>query len=1039
MRSRNERYRIKIKVLIFIVLIFIPITMMCYIISDLSSVDLTRYDTLRTTQQDINIFTPENKTYTKPMNSYYPGTHGFENDKVGDVPYNWIDSSGDNCYVKVNDSLAGHTHVLDCYDNSNSNISSIETTFSNQSYGTIEFWVRTDDATSYTDIDFLLNGTQVFTLIIENDQFNHYNGSAMNYIANATDNLWYHIRIDFECTTGSWGGLSQYQYKVYINDVDYGVINFWRNRANINKILIKTHYGNSGYHSYFDAFGFSWDYFYHIGDNAKEGLLLSFDNNTSYDWISYSFDQTTKRVIFGNITIAFPENGVHTIQIIGEDAGTMIVSDIRHFTVNINSYIKIINPQNQTYYNPMHGYYPATFGFENDDSGKSPANWTESTGSNCSVQVIDSFDCHNSVIDCYDNSGSNIYSIKETFDPQFNGSIEFWVSTNDTTYYTNVDFTQSGSPQFNFIIEKEKFRFYNGAWVSFEDAYDNIWYHVRIDFECTTGGYMGLSQYQYKIYINGIDYGVIGYWYNGTHIDGIVLKSHFGNIGYHSYFDAFGYSWDPNYNVGDNKNEGLLLSFKTDIAFDWLEYSLNGNMNRTILGNVTLVFPVDGVYRIQVFGVDWQGSKVYSTIRYFTININPMIEIKTPKNQTYFGPMNSYYPATFGFENDNNGDFPSHWIDTSGVNCTVKVIDFLGGHNHVIDCYDNSGTNIYYITNEFKARQNGTIEFWIRTTNSALYTDIDFRKASITLFNIIIDEGKFRYYDGSWHDIENANDNIWYRIRIDFDCTTGGYEGLSQYQSRVFINNINYGTLDFWHDDIYIDEILIKSRHGDTSYHSYFDAFGYSWDPNYNLGDNWKEGLNLGFNSNIGLEWVSYSLDGMSNKPILGNTTIVMPEDGLHTIQVVGIDMQGITFYSNLIYFSVSQYPIIIINSPSQFEVYGKNTPSFNITILGQSLDTFWYTLDAGITNLTFNELTGNIDQDEWKKKENGMVTITFYVNNTQGFVTVAELIVIKCISGKTSRAIPGFNLFLIISLFSIISMKIITNVLMRKPRNDLN
>ena len=30
---------------------------------------------------------------------------------------------------------------------------------------------------------------------------------------------------------------------------------------------------------------------------------------------------------------------------------------------------------------------------------------------------------------------------------------------------------------------------------------------------------------------------------------------------YYSYFDALSLSWDPNYNIGDNLNEGLLLSF----------------------------------------------------------------------------------------------------------------------------------------------------------------------------------------------------------------------------------------------------------------------------------------------------------------------------------------------------------------------------------------------------------------------------------------------------------------------------------------------
>jgi len=638
MKTRNSRYRSNFLILMILGLMLILPTIIYFVASDISPNRLIIFNKLRPSQQDINIITPENKTYIGPMSGYYPGTYGFENDNIGNVPSNWSDNSGSDCSVQVIDSLDGHNQVLDCYDNSDSNISAIENNFSNQSYGTIEFWIRTTNSTAYTDIDFLIEGTQVFTFIIQLDKFNYWNGSAMNYIADAYDNLWQHIRIDFECTTGGYQALSQYQCKVYINDVDYGVIKFWRNRTHINRILIKSHYVNTGYHSYFDAFGFSWDSNYNIGDNKEEGLLLSFTPDV-LDWIKYSFDRKTNITILGNTTIPIPKSGLHSIQIFGNDAGTLIYSDIRYFTIRINPFIKIITPQNQTYLNPMSGYYPGTFGFENDNIGDSPYTWEDLSGNDCSSQVIGSLDGHNHVLDCYDNSNLAISAIDNNFSNQSYGTIEFWIRTTNTTAYTDIDFLIEGTQVFTFIIENDQFNYWNGSTMNYiADAYDNLWQHIRIDFDCTTGGYQALSQYQYKVYINDVDYGVINFWRNRTHINRILIKSHYGNTGYHSYFDAFGFSWDPNYNIGDNKEEGLLLSFISNTNFKWIGYSLDGMVDKPILGNTTINMLEDGIHSIRVVGIFVFGNLYYSTKRYFSIDSNsPIIEINSPNLNDFYG------------------------------------------------------------------------------------------------------------------------------------------------------------------------------------------------------------------------------------------------------------------------------------------------------------------------------------------------------------------------------------------------------------------
>jgi len=88
--------------------------------------------------------------------------------------------------------------------------------------------------------------------------------------------------------------------------------------------------------------------------------------------------------------------------------------------------------------------------------------------------------------------------------------------------------------------------------------------------------------------------------------------------------------------------------------------------------------------------------------------------------------------------------------------------------------------------------------------------------------------------------------------------------------------------------------------------------------------------------------------------------------------------------------------PVITINNPNQNDAFGVTAPDFDISIIEPNLDTTWYTLDGGTTNITFSGLTGTINQTEWNKKGNGTVTIGFYANDTGGLESFAEIQVLK-------------------------------------------
>lgn len=88
--------------------------------------------------------------------------------------------------------------------------------------------------------------------------------------------------------------------------------------------------------------------------------------------------------------------------------------------------------------------------------------------------------------------------------------------------------------------------------------------------------------------------------------------------------------------------------------------------------------------------------------------------------------------------------------------------------------------------------------------------------------------------------------------------------------------------------------------------------------------------------------------------------------------------------------------PIITIDSPVEFELFGTEPPEFDLSILEANLDAVWYSLDGGTTNYLFTELTGQIDDVEWAKYDHGIVLIQFYVRDKAGNEAYGEIQVNK-------------------------------------------
>ena len=101
-------------------------------------------------------------------------------------------------------------------------------------------------------------------------------------------------------------------------------------------------------------------------------------------------------------------------------------------------------------------------------------------------------------------------------------------------------------------------------------------------------------------------------------------------------------------------------------------------------------------------------------------------------------------------------------------------------------------------------------------------------------------------------------------------------------------------------------------------------------------------------------------------------------------------------------------YPIwwdvvaISINSPNSNDFFGTTAPSFTISIDKGLAHTTWYTIDNGLINFIFMGTTGTVDQIEWNKISDGLVTLTFYANNTLGAINSSQVIIVKDINIPT-------------------------------------
>jgi parallel beta-helix repeat protein len=332
----------------------------------------------------------------------------------------------------------------------------------------------------------------------------------------------------------------------------------------------------------------------------------------------------------------------------------------------------------------------------------------------------------------------------------------------------------------------------------------------------------------------------------------------------------------PNITILSPKNRtytttSVFLNFTVDEVTSWIGYSLNGQANVTVDGNVTLFDLPEGLHSVIVFSNDTVGNMGNSTLVYFTLDaISPNIVILSPENTTY---ATTSVSLTFVV------DEVTSWI---GYSLDGQANVTISGSTTLTELPEGLHTILVYVND---------------TVGNMGYSDTIYFNVDTTPPPISIVSPENRTYPSSEvpliFTIDNSFSWIGYSLNGQANVTVGGnvtLEGLldGAYSVVVFANdtvgNMGNSSMVYFAVDTTSPNITILSPEN-TTYAT--------------------TSVSLTFVVDEVTSWIGYSLDGQANVTITGNTTLSELSDGSHSLIVYAKDTAGNTGASEIIYFTI--------------------------------------------------------------------------------------------------------------------------------------
>ena len=220
---------------------------------------------------------------------YFDQDSDFESEDVGTTSdsIGWVssDTSGANCGAEIIAEFNEHKKVMQVFDDNAAAAASLTHTLpSTQTNGTVEYYIKTNDATQLIQFALLdstpSEGPRIY---IYQDKFQYYDGAFHDIGLVAVDDIRYHIKIDFECGASAYQGLAADTFYIWINNIRYGAFDFHNNLASIRFIKLSTNNAANGLKVDFDAISYSWNN--EIADNR------------TFDYLPYTYNDITANIV----------------------------------------------------------------------------------------------------------------------------------------------------------------------------------------------------------------------------------------------------------------------------------------------------------------------------------------------------------------------------------------------------------------------------------------------------------------------------------------------------------------------------------------------------------------------------------------------------------------------------------------------------------------------------------------------------------------------------------------------------------------------
>jgi len=279
--------------------------------------------------------------------------------------------------------------------------------------------------------------------------------------------------------------------------------------------------------------------------------------------------------------------------------------------------------------------------------------------------------------------------------------------------------------------------------------------------------------------------------------------------------------------VGFTDGGGLSFSAGSPYTID-LTLAENSSIDRV---NEMVTVPVSGIP---------SGHCYYDSVRLYMAN-----DERTEVMSWVTHAIYDTFDTDHNFESSTPWNDPTGWTTSEAANTYVDVLPHYKGHSRVCRLYDNGGGAAYcYIEDEFSAQSYGSIEFWWETDDATKQSVfLVYTNTPATMFGVEMDTDLFQYYDGAWHSTGRAAlDNTLYHIRVDFETTAGGYEGLAQNKWQLTItprygSSTTYGPYNF-NDNADAFKCRFTSDSADSGYSQFVSAVDYSWETATAVGAN---------------------------------------------------------------------------------------------------------------------------------------------------------------------------------------------------------